>query len=109
MAVVNRVDTGSVGGTDFAGLYHRHVIPVYRYLHARLGNHQDAEDVTSAAFLRAWRSFGAYEPTEPFAPWLFTIVKRTLADHLRRRRATESAPEIEPSFRSKSSRKRAPF
>ena len=71
---------------DFASFYRRHLKWVYGYLYARLGTREETEDVTSAAFIRAWHSFGTYRPKEPFGAWLFTIVRRALVDHLRSRR-----------------------
>ena len=40
----------------FESLYERHVRDIYRYTYAVLGNAMDAEDVTQATFLNAYRS-----------------------------------------------------
>jgi RNA polymerase sigma-70 factor (ECF subfamily) len=69
---------------SFMRLYQRYVRPVYRYLYARIGHHHDAEETTAIAFERAWHSLPRYRPSGPFAGWLFTIVRRALADHYRR-------------------------
>jgi RNA polymerase sigma-70 factor (ECF subfamily) len=75
------------GDTDsFVMLYRRHLNAVYSYVYARLINRQEAEDVTSLAFERAWQSLPNYRPTGSFKGWLFTIAHRTLADHQRQRR-----------------------
>ncbi len=75
---------------SFIRLYHTHVPGIYRYLLARLGNQQDAEDVTSQVFERMWKSMGRYRPKGTFRSWLFTIARRTLVDHYRRQ-ATATA------------------
>jgi RNA polymerase sigma-70 factor, ECF subfamily len=75
------------GGTEsFVLLYRAHVRAVYRYLYARLGNAQDAEDVTAQTFERVWSSLPRYKPDAPFRSWLFTIAQRALTDHYRRRK-----------------------
>jgi RNA polymerase sigma-70 factor (ECF subfamily) len=73
------------GGVEgFIQLYRRYLTPVYRYLYARVGgNRQEAEDVTSLVFERAWASIGSYRPVGSFRGWLFTIARRTLADYYR--------------------------
>src|SRR5690348_7351843 len=67
---------------SFTTLYRRHLRPVYSYLYARLGNMQEAEDVTSLTFERAWSSLKSYRQrsTGSFRGWLFTIAHRALAD-----------------------------
>jgi RNA polymerase sigma-70 factor, ECF subfamily len=73
---------------SFVQLYHRYVRPLFSYLYSRLGDRQDAEDVTSVAFERAWLSIGRYVPVPSgsFRGWLFTVARRALADHLRSRK-----------------------
>lgn len=73
---------GSIDG--FIQLYHAHVRGVYRYALARLGNPQDAEDVTSDIFKRAWSSLPRYRPEGAFKSWLFSIAHRAVADHYRK-------------------------
>ncbi len=70
---------------SFVRLYRTHVWAVYRYLLARLGQPQDAEDVTSLAFEHAWISLPRYRPIGSFRGWLFTIVQRTLFNYRRGR------------------------
>jgi RNA polymerase sigma-70 factor (ECF subfamily) len=74
------------GDTEsFVRLYKSYLKPVYRYVYARLGNRQEAEDVTSLAFERAWASLHSYRPTGSFKGWLFTIAHHSLVDYLRGR------------------------
>jgi len=47
---------------------------------------EDAEDLTQETFVRMFRAVERYDPTRPFAAWLFTIASRLCIDHLRRRR-----------------------
>ena len=47
---------------------------------------EDAEDLTQDTFVRMFRAAARYDPTRPFADWLFTIASRLCIDHIRRRR-----------------------
>jgi RNA polymerase sigma factor (sigma-70 family) len=71
---------------SFVVLYRRHLRSVYGYLYARLGNRQEAEDVTTLVFERAWTALRRYRPSGSFKSWLFTIARRALADHYRQRK-----------------------
>ena len=48
------------------------------------GNAQDAEDLTQEAFLKAYRSLGAFRGESKFSVWLYRIVSNVCLDHLRR-------------------------
>jgi RNA polymerase sigma-70 factor (ECF subfamily) len=71
----------------FARLYRRHVKRIYGYLLARVGNVQDAQDLTSQTFLAAWESIGAYGGRGSFVAWLFGIARHKLHDHFRRQKS----------------------
>ena len=67
----------------FAELYRRHVDRVYRYLLARTGSVQDAQDITSQTFLSALEGIHHYRGEASFAGWVLGIARRKLADHYR--------------------------
>jgi len=72
--------------SQFALLYDRHVTGVYRYLLARVGNLQDAEDLTSQTFLDALENLHRYWGTGDFRAWLFRIARNKAIDHYRKHR-----------------------
>jgi RNA polymerase sigma-70 factor (ECF subfamily) len=78
---------------SFEQLYRGHRLDVYRVALRELGNVEDAEDVTQAAFVDAYRA--VLRGTRPQAPraWLLTI-----AENVRRRRFRTSLrrPREEP-------------
>jgi len=43
-----------------------------------------AKDCAQEAFIRAYRALHRYDPSRPFAPWLFRIATNTSLNHLRR-------------------------
>ncbi|MEN6580485.1 MAG: sigma-70 family RNA polymerase sigma factor [Anaerolineaceae bacterium] len=84
----------------FAALYRRYLTPVYRYLLIRLGNPQEAEDITSRVFTEALEGLinQRYRENGKFAAWLFTIARRRLIDLYRQRPAVslEEAALFDP-------------
>lgn len=68
----------------FGRIYDMCVDSVYRFAFYKIGNRQDAEDVTEETFLRAFKSIGRYEKRDcPFTAWLFRIAQMAVADFYR--------------------------
>jgi RNA polymerase sigma-70 factor (ECF subfamily) len=73
----------------FGQLYEIYVERVYSYIYHRVGNVQDAEDLTARTFYRALEKLHTYEDRGlPFSAWLFRIAHNLVAnwhrDHSRR-------------------------
>jgi RNA polymerase sigma-70 factor (ECF subfamily) len=94
--------------TAFGVLYERYVDRIYGYIYHRVGNVQEAEDLTARTFYRALDNLESYEDRgAPFAAWLFRIAHNLMAnwhrDRSRRRflsldrlwaqKAEEDSPE----------------
>lgn len=80
----------------FAQLYDRHSRAVYNFLHRRTGSWSDAEDLTSAVFLQAWRRRSDVVLDRDSAlPWLLRTADYTVRNSwrtkLRYRRALAAA------------------
>jgi RNA polymerase sigma factor (sigma-70 family) len=58
--------------------------PVYRFIYRQVGNHHDAEDLTSEVFLSASRSLDVTRAEKAIGRWLFTVSRTVIADHWRR-------------------------
>jgi RNA polymerase sigma-70 factor (ECF subfamily) len=70
----------------FEALYLRHRTSVYRYLRARVGDDDDAADLTAAKFERALGALRGYRPAGAgFAAWLLRIARNAAIDAERRR------------------------
>jgi RNA polymerase sigma-70 factor (ECF subfamily) len=58
----------------FGALYERYVNQIYSYIYYRVGNHQDAEDLTARTFFRALRHIANYEDRgAPVSAWFYRI------------------------------------
>ncbi len=88
-AVVEAARGGNQGA--LSDLYEYYFPKVYRYVAARLGNSEDAEDVTEEIFLRIIHSIGGYTWRGlPFGAWVFRIARNEVVSHVRRQK-TRSA------------------
>ena len=67
----------------FEQVYSQFLGPIYRFFYARLGNREDAEDLTSETFLKAARQLDSSRSQATIASWLFTVARTVLADHWR--------------------------
>jgi RNA polymerase sigma-70 factor (ECF subfamily) len=71
----------------FGKLYDMHIDRVYRHIYYRVGNEQDAQDLTQQVFLKAWQAIDRYKKTaSPFVAWLMTISHNLVVDFYRTRK-----------------------
>lgn len=76
-------------------LFKRHSSRVYGFLMNHLKNRAQADDVFQATFLKLHQARRHYDPSFPFAPWLFTVCKSVLTDHARKKnRIREDANDV---------------
>ncbi|MEN8185174.1 MAG: sigma-70 family RNA polymerase sigma factor, partial [Myxococcota bacterium] len=78
------------------------VIPVLRvWIRSRVWDRDAVEDVVQNVLLSIHRARHTYRPERPFTPWLRTVMRNAVIDHLRVRRRQrereESLPEQEPA------------
>ncbi len=67
----------------FALLYGRHSAKVYGFLHKRLQDRTMIDEVFQETFLKLHGSRARFDNAYPFLPWLFTICRTTMIDHIR--------------------------
>ena len=92
MAELTQVDVEAMVRDARAGdahalgrLYDTYRDRVARFATGRLGDAEKAEDVTSETFEAMCRNLASCRPGTDFEAWLFTIARRRVADHFRRR------------------------
>jgi len=69
----------------FEALYHRHKNRIFGFLLARLRDRAEAEEVFQNLFAKLHVARSRYRPEVPFLPWVFTIARNALIDHIRRK------------------------
>jgi len=60
---------------------------IYNFTYKRVGNAQDAEDITQEAFVKAWCNLKSFDCDKNFKTWIFSIAKNTCIDFLRKKKA----------------------
>ncbi len=64
-------------------MYAGNVSAIYRFIYTRVGNREEAEDLTSQVFIKAIRAVDSSRNAESVQHWLFQIARTTVADHWR--------------------------
>lgn len=75
---------------DFAPLYERHAMAIYRYCFNQTWDADLANDLTAQVFIRAIERLHQYRPRSgaTFRSWLFAIARNIVVDQWRRYRPT---------------------
>ncbi len=80
---------------SFEELYVAYSPEVYRFANWLSGNSNDAEDITSETFVRAWMNFDTIR-TETLKAYLFTISRNIYLESLRKKRDHELLRDTHP-------------
>lgn len=90
------VDAARQGDQGAVGHLYVHYLPrVYRYVAARLGPGEDAEDVTEEIFLRVIDGLDRFRWRDvPFGAWLFRIARNEIVSHVRKQRTRGGAAQL---------------
>ncbi len=93
MALVRRAKEGDPEA--FGILYQKCVRKIYGYIYARVGNREDAEDLTARVFHQALRNIGNYRDRGfPLSSWLYRIAHNLVANFLRDSKVRKKRGEI---------------
>lgn len=66
-----------IGDTQaFRSVVNQLMQPAYFHALALLHDHDDAVEVSQETFYKVWKSRKSIDPTKPFYPWFYTILKR---------------------------------
>ena len=93
-----QVEAAQRDPSRFADLYERNFYRVYAYIARRVGDRNQAEDLTADVFREALAGIGKFEwRGVPFAAWLLRIASRVLADYWTRSGREAGNPALEPN------------
>jgi RNA polymerase sigma-70 factor, ECF subfamily len=70
----------------FIYLYDSYLDKVYRFIYFKVGNKEEAEDITSSVFLKVWNCVqeGNIQEQNSIKPFLYTIARNLVIDHYRK-------------------------
>ena len=79
-------NTGFSGGAnvqEFQTFYQENLGLIYRYVYSKVGNREEAEDLTSQIFMKAVRGVDTDRGPQSMQKWLFQVARTTIADYWR--------------------------
>lgn len=87
------VERAKTDSEAFGQLYQRYVDRIYNYIYYRVGNANDAEDLTARTFFQALKKIDSYEERGvPFSAWLYRIAHNLVANWHRQQSRRKSVP-----------------
>ena len=64
-------------------VYDKYIESIYRFVYFRVGNREDAEDITSQVFIKAANSLDITQDERTRQAWLYQVARTTITDHWR--------------------------
>ncbi len=68
---------------EFQTFYQENLSLIYRYVYSKVGNREEAEDLTSQIFIKAVRGVDGDRGPQMMQRWLFQVARTTIADYWR--------------------------
>jgi RNA polymerase sigma-70 factor (ECF subfamily) len=84
----------------FQTLYEKHRGRVMGYLVLKLRDRNDAEDAFQTVFSKLHAGRSTYKDEIPFLPWLFTITRNVVIDHVRKKDTAKKYFHVSTEFLS---------
>ena len=81
---------------EFSRLVREFGLPVRSFIHARVRNAADAEDLAQESFIAAFRGLARFDTAQSFEAWLIGIARHRVLGHFR---ATERRHNTNQKFR----------
>jgi RNA polymerase sigma-70 factor (ECF subfamily) len=69
--------------TRIREVYEANITLIYRFIYAKVGNREEAEDLTAQVFTKAVRDMDWTRDDDTARHWLFQVARTTMADHWR--------------------------
>lgn len=68
---------------EFQTFYQENLSLIYRFVYSKVGNREEAEDLTSQIFIKAVRGVDTERGPQSMQKWLFQVARTTIADYWR--------------------------
>ncbi|MBO0778046.1 MAG: sigma-70 family RNA polymerase sigma factor [Ktedonobacteraceae bacterium] len=68
---------------ELQAFYSEYLGLIYRYIYSKVGNREEAQDLTSQIFIKAVRSVDYQRSPQSMQKWLFQVARTTVADYWR--------------------------
>ena len=75
--------SGGANVQEFQTFYQENLGLIYRYVYSKVGNREEAEDLTSQIFMKAVRGVDTERGSQSMQKWLFQVARTTIADYWR--------------------------
>ena len=92
---LNNKSPSTACAINFTDIYNEHRLSVYRYILARVGHVDDAQDLTAQVFLKAYHKWDSYRQEAPIISWLIGITRYQIIDYYRGQREHVSLSVIQ--------------
>lgn len=64
-------------------VYDNHVEQIYKFIYFKVGNREDAEDITSQVFIKAAQTLDTTQENHTKLAWLYQVARTTITDYWR--------------------------
>ena len=95
-SLVGRCLSGEEGA--YGLLLKKYKRPVFSLVYRMVRQREEAEELASEAFFKAFRALPAFDPAQPFSSWIFKIASNLSIDWLRKRKLETSSLDEEDSI-----------
>jgi RNA polymerase sigma factor (sigma-70 family) len=82
--------------TPLDSTFRENAAKIYRFIYAKVGNREAAEDLTSQVFLKAVRWLAQDRSADSIRAWLYTVARGTIADYWREQSQHPTVPLEDP-------------
>lgn len=79
----------------YAELYDAYVKQIYRFVYFKVSSHEEAEDITSEVFLKAWHYLQEKKEVKSFSGLLYRIARNAIIDMYRSKAGKPESPLAE--------------